>query len=429
MPNYSKRLIIALALILAVLAAALAISTPPAHAATAGGPASSAPCQQFVRVIDVSRWQGSIDWRAVQADQTAGVAGAWIKAGGADGGYYQDPQFGPNIFGATAAGLPWGPYFFTNPRPGDGANQARYFVSIGGGKGTLPALVDVEYNTAGMTGAGIDAFVLDFNRTFTDLTGRVPAVYVGAFFAGAGSDPRLAVYPLNVPAYLAGYRPNPDPCSIGRPALPNAWGGVGWSAWQFTSSALIGGITPGHGVDESIVTPDAWAVWTGAAVVPNTKGPDPAVDGDQVFTIGSRGPKVGQIQRLVGATVDGEFGPNTAAAVAVFQRRLGLPADGVWGPTTDAAATAFLAWLAALPPLAPAVVPVTHPGTVRAPSAGLTVCLLQDRLIDHGAGGFGMTRDCRFGPVTTARVVAFQRSHGLTADGIVGPATWSELGE
>lgn len=39
----------------------------------------------------------------------------------------------------------------------------------------------------------------------------------------------------------------------------------------------------------------------------------------------------------------------------------------------------------------------------------------------------GATPDGRFGSGTEAAVKAFQRSHGLTADGVVGPKTWAAL--
>jgi hypothetical protein len=52
---------------------------------------------------------------------------------------------------------------------------------------------------------------------------------------------------------------------------------------------------------------------------------------------GSRGELVREVQRKVGTTPDGIFGPNTERAVKNFQRKKGLAVDGIVGPKTWAA--------------------------------------------------------------------------------------------
>ena len=49
---------------------------------------------------------------------------------------------------------------------------------------------------------------------------------------------------------------------------------------------------------------------------------------------GDSGPSVVKLQRKLGISADGIFGPRTEKAVIRFQRRRGLPADGVVGPDT-----------------------------------------------------------------------------------------------
>ena len=53
-----------------------------------------------------------------------------------------------------------------------------------------------------------------------------------------------------------------------------------------------------------------------------------------VLRMGSHGPDVAELQRLLGIKDDGEFGPVTAAAIMNFQRSNGLDADGVVGKFT-----------------------------------------------------------------------------------------------
>jgi peptidoglycan hydrolase-like protein with peptidoglycan-binding domain len=53
--------------------------------------------------------------------------------------------------------------------------------------------------------------------------------------------------------------------------------------------------------------------------------------------LGATGDLVDQVQAKVGVAVDGNFGPNTEAAVRAFQRAHGLVPDGIVGPNTWAA--------------------------------------------------------------------------------------------
>lgn len=68
-------------------------------------------------------------------------------------------------------------------------------------------------------------------------------------------------------------------------------------------------------------------------------------------------------------------------------------------------------------PHVPALQPLV---TLRVGATGDAVRRLQDALL--------VVVDGKFGPGTKAAVVAFQASHGLAPDGVVGPATWRALG-
>lgn len=64
--------------------------------------------------------------------------------------------------------------------------------------------------------------------------------------------------------------------------------------------------------------------------------------------------------------------------------------------------------------------------TLRMGSQGASVVELQRLLLAHGFNPGAI--DGIFGPQTQSAVMAFQRSRGLTVDGIVGVQTWTALG-
>lgn len=78
--------------------------------------------------IDVSFYQGEIDWQAVAAD---GVDFALIRLGYrgyTEGGLFLDSFYKANIQGALEAGLEVGVYFFSqghHPPGGDGGGPVR----------------------------------------------------------------------------------------------------------------------------------------------------------------------------------------------------------------------------------------------------------------------------------------------------------------
>jgi peptidoglycan hydrolase-like protein with peptidoglycan-binding domain len=76
-------------------------------------------------------------------------------------------------------------------------------------------------------------------------------------------------------------------------------------------------------------------------------------------------------------------------------------------------------------PVLPAIVAQSMPTiSETAKSSGASVIAWQNILIRDGVAKPG-TADGFFGPNTTARTKAWQASHGLGADGVVGPKTWS----
>ena len=65
-----------------------------------------------LRVLDVSRWQGRIDWDTVQRSGT--IDGVMLRVlGSRNGQPYPDPQFERSHAACTARGIPVGGYYYT----------------------------------------------------------------------------------------------------------------------------------------------------------------------------------------------------------------------------------------------------------------------------------------------------------------------------
>jgi peptidoglycan hydrolase-like protein with peptidoglycan-binding domain len=194
--------------------------------------------------------------------------------------------------------------------------------------------------------------------------------------------------------------------------------------------------------------PTATLAAASSSPVSPAAGPPTTSENTIVLSSGAEGRQVELLQRaLGGVTVDGVFGPETEEAVRRFQANHGLKADGVVGPLTSAALrgsplTASVASLqgeigvrsdAVNISDASSSAPASNEGgssesgagsedgeSAQTQSAGNAVQRLQAAL--H------VSPDGDFGPETEAAVRRLQARHGLTVDGVVGSATWNEIG-
>ncbi|MGQ0590628.1 MAG: peptidoglycan recognition protein family protein [Sphingosinicella sp.] len=97
--------------------------------------------------------------------------------------------------------------------------------------------------------------------------------------------------------------------------------------------ALPQGRKPDPSFDMNAFRADVDAIMKGAGVV---RPPIPAVDDKARPTLrrGASGDLVKIVQRAIGVSADGDFGPRTEAAVRAFQRQRGLVPDGIVGPAS-----------------------------------------------------------------------------------------------
>jgi GH25 family lysozyme M1 (1,4-beta-N-acetylmuramidase) len=207
---------------------------------TFAGLAVASPAQAQTRVagIDVSNYQGSINWTSVR---NSGVQWAYIKA--TEGTTYKDPRFNTNYVAAYNAGVIRGAYHFARPGSSSGAAQANYFASNGGGWSadnlTLPGAVDLEAPPSGAACYGLTTtqmrnWITDFYNTYKAATGRDVVIYTTASWWNSctGSWTGMA---SKSPLWIAHW-------GAAAPTLPAGWSSTTWTFWQYTATGSVSGI-------------------------------------------------------------------------------------------------------------------------------------------------------------------------------------------
>jgi len=184
------------------------------------------PAPVLTEGIDVSLYQGIINWASVKSQKTF----AFIKA--TQGNSITDPKFSTNWSGAKAVGIPRGAYHFYQFRF-DPISQANLFCSkLVTDKGELPPVVDVEDTATPANASQLKLFI----DTVTSSLGIRPIIYTGSWWwtnaRWGGSVPWAKDYALWVAYYSL---------TAAVPVLPTDW--KTYQYWQYTSSGVVAGIS------------------------------------------------------------------------------------------------------------------------------------------------------------------------------------------
>jgi lysozyme len=189
--------------------------------------------------IDVSEWQGQLDWRHVRLP---GQELAFAFAKSTEGVAEVDPHFAHNWRGIRDAGLRRGAYHYATPHSAgslgglraqataEAEHMLREIEAAGGlHDGDLPPTLDLEYPSTNLDGAQLHEWVGVWAATIAKHVGRPPIIYTGGFW-----KERLAGYTdaFGCPLWLAQYGP---------PVVPRAW--RAWTFWQYTDAGHLEGIS------------------------------------------------------------------------------------------------------------------------------------------------------------------------------------------
>lgn len=186
-----------------------------------------------VHGIDVSHFQGTVNWSAVRS---AGTGFAFAKA--TEGITYQDPQFANNWFGMQAAGVLRGAYHFYEGND-DPVAQANNFIKTVGALAAsdLPPVIDIEAFGGAASSAALIAGVQTWLNTVEQALGRTPMIYTGTSFWDEYMNSQFSKYPLWVAEY-----------GVSQPRLP-----IGWTTWTFWQNSQSGTVTGVNGAVDTDV--------------------------------------------------------------------------------------------------------------------------------------------------------------------------------
>ena len=202
--------------------------------------------------IDVSKYQGDIDWAQVKA---SGVKFAYIKA--TEGGDHTDAKFQQNWNGAKAVGLPRGAYHFVYwCRPWH--EEMRHFIqTVPKEPDALPPVLDVEATPESkkckrrLERGPVVAEMREMLRAMERHYGKKPVIYSTVDFYEAILSPNeLEDYPIWIRSTK--YSPHVR------------YGSRNWHFWQYQSDAQIPGIV--GNVDRNAFRGDhkQWLAFIGA---------------------------------------------------------------------------------------------------------------------------------------------------------------------
>ncbi len=200
------------------------------------------PKKYSIHGIDVSYYQGKIDWKKVRSmkEDEVQITFAIIKA--SEGLLSIDPYFQRNWREAAKAGIVCGAYHFFRPQK-SGIWQANFFLqTVKFEQGDLPPVVDIE-QLNGVSPENMRKELSLFLKQVEKKTGVKPIIYSGLTFYKDYLKGHYEEYPL----WIAHYHQ----------AKLNVGDDTNWFFWQHSDKARINGIN--HVVDFNAFKGDSLA--------------------------------------------------------------------------------------------------------------------------------------------------------------------------
>ena len=202
---------------------------------------------QTIKGIDVSNYQGTINWTSVKND---GITYAFAKA--TEGKTITDSQFANYITNGKAAGVYMGAYHFAHPdnQPTiQGAiDEANHFLSVAQSSiisCQLPPALDYETDVSATLTYSFQAqWIQAWCNTVQNATGIVPIIYTGNSIAHNLGPYLSSQYKLWYPYYYTSRSDaSPPPTTY-----YGTWGS--YQIWQYSDQGTVAGISGSVDMDD-----------------------------------------------------------------------------------------------------------------------------------------------------------------------------------
>jgi lysozyme len=279
-----------------------------------------------IRGIDVSTYQGNVNWQSVAND---GILFAFVKA--TEGVTLVDDTFARNWAAMKTVGIQRGAYHFFRPASSIQGQIDSFLRTVKLQPGDLPPVLDVE-TTGGLGATAICDRMAIWLDAVEKETGMQPIIYTYPGFWESLGTTRFSDYPL----WIAHYTTAESPWVSG--------GWHSWTFWQYTDRGRVAGIS--GNVDINIF---------------------------ESFQETSSINKIKEIQKqlkkkgLYQGTIDGSYGAGTKTAAISFQKSKGLEPDGIIGLKTWSALLNSKFPSGTLPDPSPSPIPVSSPKPTPSP--------------------------------------------------------------
>ena len=173
--------------------------------------------------IDVSRYQGNIDWKMVASDKN--IKFVYIKA--SEGITISPKHYHLNIKEIRQAGIPVGAYHFFHPDISVQRQFDNFTKQVKKEDQDLVPLIDVE-SARNVPQKAVADSVKKFADMLEKHYGCRPMIYTGSDFYNNYLSYKFSKYPLFIARY-----------STAKPVLKD---GAKWVLWQFTEKGKVAGI-------------------------------------------------------------------------------------------------------------------------------------------------------------------------------------------